>query len=405
MSKIQKAFAYTFFSNASYAVVQWILLVIITKFGTANDVGNFTYALSLTAPIIMLASLKYDGYIKTHSFDDNQRRIFIVFRVIISILSTVLFIPFIYYLESNILLVIIVFIVLLYKTIESMTQLKYSFLIQENNIDYMNKSKIRRTLLVIIFVPITFIITESLLLFVLINLVMFTIDLLLIKKIKFKGYLINGISVIQKTNIKKYGINFIPFGLSLFLVSINANATRYLARAEFGVEEVGFVASLSYFIIVGNMVINSLYTVSSFSMRKQLDNHVEKFKGMFYKYLVLVILVGIIGVICAIVLGDEFLVYIYSINFSGMDNEFIIIMVTALFLYLSSYLQHILTFMNQLNIQMWAVLLGLALQITAFYLLKDMGTIAIYLAYMASAIGTAVILYITTIKQLKIRTR
>lgn len=47
--------------NAIYAASQWALLIIVAKLGSVVQVGQFAYALALTAPIFILSQLQLRG--------------------------------------------------------------------------------------------------------------------------------------------------------------------------------------------------------------------------------------------------------------------------------------------------------------------------------------------------------
>src|SRR5262245_54066435 len=50
-------FSWTLLGNGLYAACQWAIVVVLAKLGTPEMVGKFTFALSLTAPVILLANL------------------------------------------------------------------------------------------------------------------------------------------------------------------------------------------------------------------------------------------------------------------------------------------------------------------------------------------------------------
>lgn len=51
-------FSWTFIGNVVYAISQWGIIVVLSKFGNVMMVGQYAIGLAVTAPIILFANLK-----------------------------------------------------------------------------------------------------------------------------------------------------------------------------------------------------------------------------------------------------------------------------------------------------------------------------------------------------------
>jgi len=391
MRKILKILSATTVSNLIFAFSQWLLLVILIKWGTTNDVGNYMYGLALTAPVIMLVSLKYENFIQTQELLKEEIQALFSIRLMLILLTTFIFLGYIAIVYDDIDFLLVIGGIWIFKSLELIIQFNYSLLVHSNKITYLNRAKIRRSIATFITASTIFYCTEDLFLMIVGMNIYLVLDLLIFTHyfksynfFHFDSYKEN----INKLILKKYIVAFIPFGLSLFLVSINANTSRYLGEYYYGTEFVGFFTSISYFIIVGNMLINAVFSISSYKMKLALKNDFSKFLFYFRVIGLSVFGIGFLGILVAYILNDQFLVLIYSSDYKGMEKEFVIVMATGFFLYMSTYLQHVLSMLNKLNIQFIVVLIGLLSQILSFFLLKDIGTLSVYLAYMISMFVT-----------------
>ena len=57
MSKL-KNIGYTFVGNVTFSMIKWLILILIVKLTTPEQVGNYTFAMALTAPIILFTNMR-----------------------------------------------------------------------------------------------------------------------------------------------------------------------------------------------------------------------------------------------------------------------------------------------------------------------------------------------------------
>ena len=48
-----KNIGYTFIGNVAFSLVKWLILILIVRLTNPEDVGGYTFAMALTAPIIL----------------------------------------------------------------------------------------------------------------------------------------------------------------------------------------------------------------------------------------------------------------------------------------------------------------------------------------------------------------
>ena len=55
------------FGRGTYSLCQWFLIIILAKLGTAEKLGQFTYALALTSPVVIFSQLNLRAFMATDS--------------------------------------------------------------------------------------------------------------------------------------------------------------------------------------------------------------------------------------------------------------------------------------------------------------------------------------------------
>lgn len=407
MKRIIGVLSKTTLSNLFFGLYQWILLIILIRWGTVEEAGYYTYSLAITAPLIMLLSLKYENILQTQELEKADIYSLFVIRVYLLVISSLITIPIFIIYNDEFFFILVLSFVWIYKCVQLVIQFKYSLLIHFNEIEFLNNNKIRRSIISILITLAIYGFTRNLLLLLFILSIYMVFEWYVIarylKKYNFDFSLIfrrKSFSLI-KTNFKRYIILFIPFGLSLALISLNANISRFYGEKYFGIEFVGFYASLIYFVALGNIVINAIFSIVSFRFRKNLNQNFQIFKRDYRIVNFFILFIGGLGVITAFILGENVLVFIYGAEYEDLEIEFFLIMIIGMFLYSTTYYQYVLTMFNKLNVQFYITFVGLLTQILLIFTLQKIGEFSIYISYASSLALMAFISYLVLRNEIK----
>jgi O-antigen/teichoic acid export membrane protein len=81
-NRLVKNFSWSFMGGLIYAFTQWLMLIIITRVGSAYDAGIYSLGLAISAPFVLLLNLNFTALQSTdltvqYGFDSFKRiRIF-----------------------------------------------------------------------------------------------------------------------------------------------------------------------------------------------------------------------------------------------------------------------------------------------------------------------------------------
>ncbi|RIL92436.1 capsular biosynthesis protein, partial [Staphylococcus cohnii] len=205
MKKIIGNFSYVFLANITNALSKFIYLIIITKFLTVKELGAYTLALAITAPIALFFNMKMRSYIISNDFIDydkysNFRNIANLFSIIIVIGVSCLF-----YID----IIWIMVLVAISKLIEVNSEFYQAWPNKEKKFQLPSKLMIVRTLINIITFILVALLTRDLIVTLFINILAQLIMLFIEKKINLN--LVNlDIYKYEKLNYKIILLTLLP---------------------------------------------------------------------------------------------------------------------------------------------------------------------------------------------------
>ncbi|MCD2138784.1 oligosaccharide flippase family protein [Salinicoccus halitifaciens] len=346
-------FSWTFFSGVFYAFSQWYIISIIAKLTDAETVGLYSLALAITAPIFLFLSMNLKSIIATDIQGETSFSKYFIFRFVTSsmalgISTLLLFIlPFENYYK------IVIFLVAGVKWVETLSDVCHGKFQQKENMRYVAISKCYRALFSIIVFTVVLWFTDSLILSLLFQLVSWLLVVLFYDFLKIKKDY--SLSITKPSlnffTFKKLMIYAIPLGIAMTLDSLHANLPRYFISFFNGEEALGIYAGISYIMIAGQTFIVSLSQVTIPRLAKYYITDLNAYKKLIGKMLFLAFLLGVIGLVVAILFGNTILSLLYSEEYIGYKNILILIMVTSIFWYMSGFLNAALIATRRFKIQ------------------------------------------------------
>ena len=224
---------------------QWGILVILIKFFSTEDVGYFTLAMALAAPIFMLTDMQLKSVLVVEPFgEDDNFRTYQTIRFFTTAIATAgLILYCIFAKNANKIIIIII----LYKAVESSIDILYGYLQKCDKMILMSKLDILKTLSAV---------TMCTLFAFLSNSIIIALSSLFLVSILY--YIINNIQVNQLAKLKwridgRNVVNIIkkslPLGISVFFSSYIINYPRISIESICGTEFLAYFGAYSYLAI------------------------------------------------------------------------------------------------------------------------------------------------------------
>lgn len=342
-------FSWTFIGSLTYALSQWLLIIVLAKLGTPELVGQFSLGLAITAPIILFSNMQMRNLVATDSSNEYAFSEYFGSRIILLLLGfiTIIFISFWGSYSLTVSLVII--FVGLSKVIEALSELTHGFFQKIERMDYAGKSLIYKALSSILSFSVVFYFTENLI-YALIGLIIAWIIRLFTYDLKYtRKY----VSVKPKlSNFKKIVIFSIPLAFVSILNSLNTNIPRYFLESFGGLEELGYFSAIAYTLTAGNLLIRPISIVAAPRLAKSFQNNeLKKYLKLLLKLLLIAIIIGLVILLIVYYFGELILTIIYGKSYARYDHIFLIIMIGSIISYLTVFINTAIVATRQFKLQ------------------------------------------------------
>ena len=232
-------------SNIIKSLSQWGILVILIKFFSTEEVGYFTLAMALTAPVFMLTDMQLKSVMIVEPLGENDNfRTYQTIRLFTTLFATIgLIIYCIFAKNAN----KIILAIILYKAVESNIDILYGYLQKCDKMVLMSKLDILKTATAItscaivaffsndIVISLSSLFVVSSIYFVINN---FNINRL--AKFKWRIKIEDVVDIVKKS---------FPLGVSVFFSSYIINYPRISIESICGTEFLAYFGSYSYLAI------------------------------------------------------------------------------------------------------------------------------------------------------------
>jgi O-antigen/teichoic acid export membrane protein len=365
---LRKNFIWTFAGNLIYSGSQWGIIVLLAKMCSPEVVGNFSYALALTAPIILFSNLRLMSAQATDQNYDFCFGHYMATRILTTILAIIVILILALFFHENLAIFKAILIIGIAKGIESISDIIHGLFQQEERMDRISKSLIMRGLISLFSVG--FLLFYSGELFIALFGLLFSLLFVLF------AYDMPQARILLKNRSKEESLKpvwdfkylrslvllTLPLGGSMALGSLYTNLPRYFVEHQLGLYQLGLFSALAYFMVAGNTVVNAIsQSVTPRLAHLYALKEFKSFKVLLFKLVAIGIVLGLSGIIIVSIFGKEILEIFYTVDYSSRSDIFLWLMVasgvTYSYLFLGSAINAIRLFRLQLIISFISVLL------------------------------------------------
>ena len=396
--KLRHNFSWTLIGNVVYAACQWGMLVTIAKLGSPEMVGQFTLGLAVTAPVMMFTNL----HLRTVQVTDAKREFlfgdYLALRLIGTMVAMVVIIGIVatagYRPETSLSILFIA----VAKAFESIGDVCYGFIQQNEQMDRIAKSMIVKGILSLILMSLGVYLSGTVVwgtvgLAIAWGIVLVSIDLPNTSKFLIKYAIVkadrSAVITVQPnwssqniyrlarlslpfrlariclgfnltmprsrwdfTTLSKLAWLSLPLGFVMMLISLNLNVPRYFIQNYLGEKTLGIFGALSYLMVVGSIVINALAESSSARLsRYYADADRRKFSILTIQLAIIFGGLGLGGILFAWIGGKQILALIYRPEYAQHQELFLLLTIAAAIGYVSSALGYAITAARYFRVQ------------------------------------------------------
>lgn len=306
--------AWSVAGNGAYAACQWAILVVLAKLGSAESVGQFAFALALTAPLFLLSGCGLRAALVSDARNETPFSLFLGLRLPATALAFCALVVYLRWSGFSRELGSVVFGVGIMKALEAVSDLYHGLMQKCEQLRLLCGSLVLDGLLSLSLFWIGLGFGEQLHDAIL-GLIFAGALMLLLYDIPMNARQLPANSLMPQWKLKPL-VNLLrltaPLGLANMLGSLNFNIPGYFLQAWRGETELGYFAALSSLMMVGHVIMNAFGQASAPRLARLYANgDLGAFRRLI-RGMVFFALVGtLLGLLIVTVNGEVLLGYVF----------------------------------------------------------------------------------------------
>jgi len=331
--------------NALYAVAQALQLIALARIGSAADVGTYSLALSISAPVFMLGSLRLSMMMASDSRGAYADSDYLRLRAMTTVLGIAVIAAIAAVGPYRGAIALVLLLLGVAKAAESGSDLAYGALTRAGEFRAVAVSLASRGLLTTLTTAVTFKLTGSVIAVaaaqaILWTLYLFGIDIARARQAIARSMVVGSRVVTHRSPIVDLFLTALPLGFVSVALSVAATIPRIALNAVGGTAMVGQFTVLAYGIVAGRTVALALSQAAMPRLgRAVADGNRAVFVHSIWTLLKIGVVWGVLGVVATAGLGRPALQFIFGAEYAALAPELTLVMIAAGLSYLSTFLQ------------------------------------------------------------------
>jgi O-antigen/teichoic acid export membrane protein len=365
---LRKNFAWTLAGNVIYGGCQFLMAVVLTKADeTPISVGQFGFALAVTAPVIMFSNLQLRSIQATDAKRTYRFGHYLALRLLCSFLALLVVLGVAVATGETSTTFAVICWVGLAKAFESISDCYYGLMQQHEHMELIAKSMIIKGPLSLAALAIGMFTTHNVA-WAVAGVAVAWFALLLLYDIP------NALKLLDETEtaggsrlaaarplwdwatMGKIAWLALPLGFVMMLVSLNPNIPRYsLKRLPDGTFQLGIFTALANLMMVGTQIVNALGQAAAPRLAKYLNaGNQHAFRSLLSKLILVALVLALGGVGVVWLFGRPLLLLIAQPEYVEYTGTLSLLMLAAGLSYVMSMFGYAATALRKLKFQPFA---------------------------------------------------
>lgn len=351
---LKKNVLLTIGGNMFYAASQWLLLVVLAKFGDTSSVGVFSLAMAINTPVLVLTKLQLRAIQVTDAKEEYAFGQYARLRAYCALLTFGIVAPIALFAADSPRMVAVILVLTLAKAIEMVSDIYYGLLQKKERMDLISLSLVVKGASSVGAFALLLWITDDLLwgsaaLAVVWGLLLVFMDMRLARRVT-RGESWSRRS--GKGNVRSLLWLALPMGIAGVLNAVAGNIPRYVIQYDLNEFALGIFSGIAYLIVAGDTVVGAFgQAVSPRLANYYAANQIGPFVKLIGRTVMLALAVGAAGILVALAGGRYILPFLYNADYAGYTGLFVWVMVAGAATYAVNVLGVGVTAMRRFNIQ------------------------------------------------------
>lgn len=355
VTPLRIGFSWSFVGWVGYAACQWLMLSVMAKLGNPTIVGQFAFALAISAPVFMLTNLQLRGVQSTDARNEYSFSDYVTLRMMGSALAVCFIAAAILFLKMTWTAALVVILVAIFKSLESIGDVIAGLMQKFEMLDSASIAVLLRGGIGIGSFGVAFALWRNLPLALLVwicsaGAVIAVYDSSVARKLaRSEG----GIHLrFNWPTLRALTITSLPLGFVSAIASFNTNIPRYMIERVLSVSDLGIFASVAYPVTAATIIANSLgQSALARLSRLFAERRIREFTQLVMKLVAFGAGLAAFAVVVVLTCGNRLLSAIYTPEYAKQGNLFAVLAITAGLNAIACFLSYALTAARQFRVQ------------------------------------------------------
>ncbi|EIT1270097.1 hypothetical protein L1G63_000821 [Staphylococcus pseudintermedius] len=319
---------YTFVGNATLAFIKWLILILIVRLTTPNEVGSYTFAVAVSTPIMMFANMRLrlryvvEDQWSYKSVKLTRELLNAVAFMVVLIIATIIYPQYFTY----------IILISIIKILDLESEFYYALLHKVQNFRRIGLLQIGKSINVILFFAISLLISKSVVVALVFQLVSQLLWLVLFE-LKAKKNIVQSTQPINQNKIKALIIIGLPLGVVQLVNAYNILIPRYAIEKFLNVSLVGIFASVSYLLTIIDLFMNAISQNIIIRIKDSFNNkrYGELEQYIFKKVPTYSAFIGLMIIIPVYFFKDAIVFIVYGQSYINYSDILLIISFSIIF--------------------------------------------------------------------------
>ncbi|WP_270667630.1 lipopolysaccharide biosynthesis protein [Staphylococcus hominis] len=388
-----KNIGYTFIGNVIFSFIKWLILILVVRLTTPEQVGSYTFAVALTTPIMLFSNMRLRlRYVVEDDLSFKNARLL---RNLLNILSIIIIILISLIIHPEYMIYMV--LVALTKILDLQSELYYAVLHKKQNFKYISLLQIGKSLVIIIPFSIIMLLFKSVMIGLIIQIIAQIIWLLLFESKVIKDSNVNKNKKVDRKLLLAVFISGLPLGIVQLLNSYNILIPRYVIENFLSIKLVGVFASISYLLTIIDLFMNAISQNIIVKIKNAILNKNYKFLFKYTNREVFLtsVLLGVIVIVPVYFFKDIIIGLVYGDFYQQYSNVFLIIAISVIFNFQSWIFDTTLMAFKVYKLQLITSIFNLFISIIAsIFLIRIWGIYGAALSVVIINFSQAIIKYL-----------
>ena len=392
-------FTWVLAGNILYSACQWLIVVVLAKLGSAEQVGEYALGLAVSAPIILFGNLQLRSLLASDVVERFSFSQYLTFRLVSlgSALAVVAAVAS--FTTGNAERGAIIVLVGMAQALELVSDTSYGLMQKHDRMDRVSRSLMYRGPLSLAAMWIAMYFTRSIV-WALVGLTIGRLVVLVSWDMRLGFAKVNSTMQLRGNSGSLWALLRIalPLGVISMLVSLNANIPRYFVQAHLGSAELGMYSAVASLLSAGTLVVSAYGQALFLSVARACAAFD---RGTYRKCAWLTVILGAIlgglAVVTSLLFGRTILTHLFRPQYGQHADVLVRLMIAGTITFVASGLGFVMTAARSLRpqIPLFLVAGGVAAVASAKWVPTSglMGAAnAVLMAAVVQLLGTCVIL-------------